>query len=247
VAGAFKNNMHRGYIKIWRKLLEWEWFLKPETLQVFLYLLLKANYKESKFMGYTVNRGQIVTGRNSLSEKLTLSPRTVRTSLERLKTTNEITIKTTNKFSIITLCNYETYQNDFIENDQQNDQQNDKPTTSKRPANDQQTTTSKEFKNSKNSKNKTYTTDYESFWSTYPKKIGKGAAFKIWVKLPVGVLPLILSALEWQKNCDQWKKDHGQYIPNPSTYLNQSRWEDEPIKQPATNSHESVLSGVPGR
>jgi hypothetical protein len=67
------------------------------------------------------------------------------------------------------------------------------------------------------------------FWSLYPRKEGKGAAYKSWLKIssPSETLQLILEALEWQKVSDQWKKDNGQYIPMPATYLNQQRWLDE--------------------
>lgn len=68
--------------------------------------------------------------------------------------------------------------------------------------------------------------DFELFWAAYPKKVGKQAAKKAFdrVKAPVETL---LTALERQKRSDQWSRDAGQYIPNPSTWLNQGRWEDE--------------------
>jgi hypothetical protein len=74
---------------------------------------------------------------------------------------------------------------------------------------------------------------FESFWSAYPRKQGKGAARKAWKKLsePATKLKLILEALSWQKETAQWKKENGQYIPMPATYLNQDRWLDEKPKQ----------------
>jgi len=75
---------------------------------------------------------------------------------------------------------------------------------------------------------KTYTIDFESFWLAYPVKIGKDAAYKSWNKLPSGILPDILKTLGWQIKSERWTKDGGQYIPNPTTYLNQGRWKDEP-------------------
>lgn len=70
---------------------------------------------------------------------------------------------------------------------------------------------------------------FDNFWEAYPRKVGKDAARKAWKKIrePSVTLELILSALEWQRECREWKKDNGQYIPNPSTYLNQGRWLDE--------------------
>jgi len=69
--------------------------------------------------------------------------------------------------------------------------------------------------------------DFEVFWKAYPKKTGKGAAEKSWLKLKPN-LKKVLAALEWQKETLQWKKDNKQFIPMPATYLNQRRWEDEP-------------------
>lgn len=70
---------------------------------------------------------------------------------------------------------------------------------------------------------------FEEFWSTYPKKVGKGAAEKAWTKIKPdkALCNIMLSAIERQKTSAQWKKENGQYIPNPATWLNQCRWEDE--------------------
>lgn len=68
------------------------------------------------------------------------------------------------------------------------------------------------------------------FWKIYPKKTGRGSALKAWKKIkePTRTLELIKKTLAWQIPSDQWQKNNGQYIPNPSTYLNQTRWMDEP-------------------
>lgn len=70
---------------------------------------------------------------------------------------------------------------------------------------------------------------FEKFWKAYPKKSGKGAAEKAWkkIKKPSETIELILTAIEWQRKSPQWTKENGQYIPNPATYINQRRWEDE--------------------
>jgi len=72
--------------------------------------------------------------------------------------------------------------------------------------------------------------DFERFWQAYPRKVGKQAAQKAWNKTKPNI-EQILIALEWQKETDQWYKNGGQFIPNPSTYLNQHRWEDERPEQ----------------
>lgn len=70
--------------------------------------------------------------------------------------------------------------------------------------------------------------DFDAFWGAYPRKTGKKAAFKAWQnakdKPP---LPDILKAVAAQAATDQWRKDRGQFVPMPSTWLNQGRWADE--------------------
>ena len=67
---------------------------------------------------------------------------------------------------------------------------------------------------------------FDAFWSAYPKKTGKEAARKSFARAKADI-GTMLSALEVQKQSEQWTKDNGQFIPNPTTWLNQGRWEDE--------------------
>ena len=69
---------------------------------------------------------------------------------------------------------------------------------------------------------------FEDFWNAYPKKTGKKAAEKAWIKARDRPdTPEVLDALEQQKCSAQWRKDGGQFIPNPATWINQGRWQDE--------------------
>jgi len=141
------------WVKLYRKINEWEWYKESEMVHLFLHLILSANHKEGKWKGITIEKGQLVTGRKQLSLETGISERTIRTCINRLKSTSEIALKTTNKFSIITICKYDDYQANIFETDQQNDQLTDQQLTSKRPTNDQQLTTNKNNKNNKNDKN----------------------------------------------------------------------------------------------
>jgi len=80
------------------------------------------------------------------------------------------------------------------------------------------------------SKKKKLENRFDRFWASYPKRTGKGAAKKSWLKIAPSesLTSQILDAVEIQKKSRQWTKDKGQYIPNPATWLNQERWEDEP-------------------
>jgi DNA-binding transcriptional ArsR family regulator len=70
---------------------------------------------------------------------------------------------------------------------------------------------------------------FAEFWIAYPKKTGKQAALKAWAKLKNrdNVLRACLEALAWQRTSKQWTRDGGQYVPNPATYLNEGRWDDQ--------------------
>lgn len=72
----------------------------------------------------------------------------------------------------------------------------------------------------------TYTDGFWGFWEAYPRKVGKDAAWKAWqAKSPP--LELVMATLAREKQSDQWLKDKGQFIPHPTTWLNQGRWQDE--------------------
>ncbi len=72
-------------------------------------------------------------------------------------------------------------------------------------------------------------TAFDAFWRVYPKKVGKGAAQKAWTRInpPPETVALMLAAVKLQQGWSQWQKDDGQFIPHPSTWLNQGRWQDE--------------------
>lgn len=142
------NTMQEGWIKIHRKLLKWEWADSPEMVNVWVHLLLGASYDGNKWHGHNIERGQVVIGREKFSKECGVSVRQLRTCIQRLQEGNQIEVKTTNRFTIVTICKYDDYQMiDDIERPT-----NDQQTTNKRPANDQQTTTTKEYKESKESK-----------------------------------------------------------------------------------------------
>ena len=130
--------MQQGWIKIHRQLLEWEWYDDNNTKIVFLHLLLKANHKPKNYRGLELKAGTILTGRKLLGLETKLTVRQIRTSLTKLKSTNEITIKTSSQGSVIEIVNYSKYQ--LATNE----------TTNERPTSDQQTTTNKNVKNVKN-------------------------------------------------------------------------------------------------
>ncbi|MBC8386248.1 MAG: hypothetical protein H8E09_00230, partial [Gammaproteobacteria bacterium] len=136
--------MNNGFITIFRKILDWEWYGDANTFRLFFHLLIKANHKEKKWQGVTISRGQILTGRETLSEELGISVSCIRTSLGKLKKTGEITIDTTNKYSVVTLVNYDYYQNIRAKVTSK--------TTGEQPTSDQQLTTNNNENKNNNEK-----------------------------------------------------------------------------------------------
>ena len=98
------------WIKLHRSLTEWEWFNKSEMVQIFIYLLLKANYEDRKWQGITIKKGQLLTNYSVLQIELNISLQKARTCLDKLKSTGEITVTTTRKHLLISICNFERYQ-----------------------------------------------------------------------------------------------------------------------------------------
>jgi hypothetical protein len=140
--------MKTGWIKLHNKFLKWEWRQKPEMVALFIHFLLNANYKENKWQGIIIGRGQLVTGLKSLSKNTGLSPRTLITCITSLKSTGEITNKSTNKYRIITIVNWEQYQG----MEEKTTSISTGKTTIHRQTTDNQTTSPKEYKEDKNIK-----------------------------------------------------------------------------------------------
>ena len=117
--------MGEGWLKIYRKLTEWEWYNHSEMVHLFIHLLIKASPIDKTWQGRQVKRGQVVISRPKISAETGISERTIRTCLARMVASGEIEIETTNRFSIVTICKYDDYQPKEKQSDQQNDQPND--------------------------------------------------------------------------------------------------------------------------
>ena len=142
-----------GWIRIHRDILKWEWFDDEKMFKFFISLILLANHEDLKWHGITVSRGQFISSREKLSALLNFTEQQVRTMLTKLKNTEEITIKTTNKYTIITICNYDKYQT-YTDNNQPAIQPtNNQQITNNQPTNNQQITTNNNYKNDNNEKN----------------------------------------------------------------------------------------------
>lgn len=101
-----------GYIKLFRKMIDWEWYKDVKTKAVFLHILLTANYGYQRYQGREISRGQLLTSVRRIAEETGLSQREVRTALEHLKATNSIRVEATNKATLITVEKWDFYQVD---------------------------------------------------------------------------------------------------------------------------------------
>jgi hypothetical protein len=103
-------NKDETFITINRKLIDWEWAQDSKMVHLFLFLILLANHRDKEWQGIVIKRGQFITGLDSLHKITGISVRSLRTSINRLKSTGEITNKSTNKYRLITIVKYDYYQ-----------------------------------------------------------------------------------------------------------------------------------------
>jgi DNA-binding transcriptional MerR regulator len=133
-----------GWIKIHRKFLDWEWFNKSEAVHLFLYMVIKANHKDNKWQGNDVKRGQFISSLGNISSATGITIQQIRTILKKLEKTNEIIVKSTSQFTIVTICKYECYQDE--------EEATNKPITNNQQTTNKQSTTNKNDKKEKNEK-----------------------------------------------------------------------------------------------
>jgi len=136
--------MADAFIKIYRKMLEWEWYDDPNTCRVWIHCLLRANWKACKWHGIEIEPGQFITSLPSLAEETGLTINQVRTALEHLKSTGEITSKAQAKCRVITINAWTDYQGDH--------RQERRQSTGRSQDDHRQTTADKEYKEEKEEK-----------------------------------------------------------------------------------------------
>ena len=130
------QKLNCGYIKLYRNFLDWGWYTDSNTARLFIHCIFKANFKEKEWQGIKIPVGSFVTSYEKLAQELKLSIQKIRTSLNKLKSTCEITTKTTCQYTIITVKNYSLYQN--------NNTDFNKQITCRQQTNNKQITTTKE-------------------------------------------------------------------------------------------------------
>ena len=227
-------------------------------LHLFIHCLLKANHKANKFLfndkEMIIERGQFITGRLQLAEDLNVNSSLVYRKLKILENLKIVNIKSNNKFSLVTVLKYNTYQDLITTNEQQIEQ----PANNQRTTNEQQANTNKKDKNDNKEKkikiidsaniplvnlknniqnNTEYTTEelFEYIWQEYPKRDGKKSSlrnFNATIKNENDFLDLCKSVNNYL-HTDTVRKG---YIKNGSTFFN--NWKD--FIEPSTNGFHKI-------
>ena len=110
---------NEGYIKLYRKMMKWGWYTDTNAKCVFLHLLFLAQYEACFYRGVKLDVGQAVTSIREIATQTGISVRSVRTAIEHLKSTQEVTQLPHGKFSVFTINNYIEYQGGDTKSDNQ--------------------------------------------------------------------------------------------------------------------------------
>lgn len=132
---------NQGWIKLFRKFKDWEWYKDINTKTLFIEILLSANFEDKKWQGIQIHRGEYITSIEKICEEIGLTRQQVRYSLNKLKVTNEVTIQTNKHYTLIKVNKYNDYQE--VTNQ----------VTINEPSSNHPVTITKEYKNDKNDKN----------------------------------------------------------------------------------------------
>ena len=105
----------KSWLKLYRRMESWEWFTDSKTVHVFIYLLIRASIKNSRWNGKTVKRGQVVTSYQHIAAATGMSVSSARRAIDNLVSTGEIICQPTNRYNLITISKYDAYQEKYAE------------------------------------------------------------------------------------------------------------------------------------
>jgi DNA-binding transcriptional MocR family regulator len=215
-------------------------------MRVFLHLLLTANYEPHDFECITVERGQRVASYGTLAEETGLSIRNVRTAIEHLKSTGEVTSTVTPKFSVFTVNNYDKYQLATS------------TSTSDRQATDKQSTSDRQQwkKDNKDKNQRRSPSDFlfEKFWAEYPRRTKKDLARREFEKYMNDErlkdysreerVNFLVQAVKAWSSSEQWQMENGKFIPNAVDWLKDEKYTQKYLRELKATQTE-VWSGYP--
>ncbi len=234
----------------------------------YLAMLLQCACKPRRWRGLAIEPGQFVTSRTMLAQQLGVTVQQARTVVRRLVETGEITVQTSNQYTVITVCGWEEYQatgnqqnNPDFEQENGAEQPAQQPAINQRATNEQPAINHKqEGKESKEINNispcacaqdentpppqpKATCLTFEVFWDMYGKKIDKEKCAKKFAKLPEKDREAILQVLPIYVA----STPELQFRKNPYTWLNGKCWRDELQQQPERNPQQRQLTPAAGQ
>lgn len=230
-----------GWLKLYRSILDSAVFQDAEILKVWIWLLCNVAFEQHDTICYGkvihLKPGQIATGRKKIAQCTDLNENKVYRALTVLKSLGNIEIKATNKYSIITVVNWDKYQDENVKKTSSEQQNNSKTTTEEQQDNSKRTQ-HKNGKNGKKEKNIYICSFFQSVWDEYPKKLGKNKVTKAAMEqLEEAGEATVMSAV--RRYVEKIKRDgtDEKYIMHGSTFFN-GAWRDyvssepEPIQTP---------------
>ena len=249
----------KGFITIQRKITEWRWWGNETAMALWLYILVNANWKDGWWdRGQeVVKRGEFITSQLKIADELHLNRRTVTKYLKLFAEEGQIELKVDNRKTLIKVINYAKYQdvpNDDAQltaqlnaqvNAQQSTQQHAQLTAQQSTHNRTIINQNKPYK----PLNQYIHQWFDEFWKAYPRKEGKQNAMKAFEKMCTNedTYKAIMDGLQKRVKLD-WSRrpaEEKKFIPHPSSWLNQSRWNDEVT--PYAGKGEGIFAGITGK
>lgn len=138
-----ENIYEKGFIKLSKNILEWQWYTDPNVTRLYIHILLKVNFKHNNWKGIEIKIGEFITSVDKLHVELNLSIQTIRTALKKLEKTGYIEVRPTSQYSLIKLIDSDVF---ILEDNYSNKQINKQKTNEQQSSNNQTTTTNKEKK-----------------------------------------------------------------------------------------------------
>lgn len=239
-----------GWIKLHRKLINWEWYSDTNTFRLFVHCLLRANHSDSTWRGHALKRGQFLTSLPSISKETGLSISQIRTSISNLESTGEIADLSQSRGRVVTVLNYDSYQESsrldgsLVAGSSQDDR--------RMIAADKNVKNVKNDKNVKNTPSSISSNDqnsdecFEAFWRSGIKKANKKKTQSLFGKLlakhpdPWQFTNKLVSDVQARLSVDQL----GFRSMLPTTYLNNERWEDEISKGEVRESYQTTYRKI---
>lgn len=230
--------MHRGYIKIWRKIRESFIWQDSDCFKIFSHLIMEANYKDTETIfndkKLIIKRGQLICGRHQLEHELGINQHKIYRMMELLENEQVIEQQKTSRCTIVTIVCYDDYNS--------NEQQNEQLVSNERATGEQLVSTSKTSNTTKKEDNNTSNKkdDYEKevlehfdhVWKLYPKKEGRAMAlkhFRAQIRTEEDWDSLLLAIKNYTDKIDR-EGTMLKFVKNGSTFFNQN-WRDYAVKE----------------